>query len=336
MSEIILSPHLEETEDIENTSQHVWGENEGEIGLHITASVEPHEYAMNELSMSNPLVEEGNLQLSPVIDLYRLLCSFMFRNAEELRIQLEEAENAIVERDEALRMLEKQIENNNTAIDILENRIKVMQLEVSGDMIMMEQLPLVWIFILIIFILIIYSLDWSKSRENRFTYWRKGYINHISPIAIRKPQSWDVQTSTSAIIIVGALATSLIIYDIIDKLNIAKRYRAPFSLLSGWLSIATIVNISKALRNLGFTSIFGINQIGWTNILLVLGAVLAILFTILRNDILYPLTFVWGYIGILVEHKDIKSILYTSIAMIVVIVAGVIYDKIRRRKLVSR
>lgn len=145
-----------------------------------------------------------------------------------------------------------------------------------------------------------------------------------------------VPTSLSAIIIVGALATSLIIYDIIDKLNIAKRYRAPFSLLSGWLSIATIVNISKALRNMGFTSIFGINQIGWTNILLVLGAVLAILFTILRNDILYPLTFIWGYIGILVENKDIKSILYTAIAMIVVIVAGVIYDKIRRRKLVSR
>ena len=80
---------------------------------------------------------------------------------------------------------------------------------------------------------------------------------------------------------------------------------------------------------MGFTSIFWIDEIGWTNILL-LGAVLAILFTITRNDILYPLTFVWGYIGILVENKYIKWVLYTSIAMIVVIVIGIISCKIRR------
>ena len=143
-----------------------------------------------------------------------------------------------------------------------------------------------------------------------------------------------VPTTLSMIIIIGALASAVIVYDIVDNLNIATRYRVPFSLLTGWLSVATIVNISKFLRNMGFTSIFWIDEIGWTNILLVLGAVLAILFTITRNDILYPLTFVWGYIGILVENKDIKSILYTSIVMIVVIVAGVVYDKIRKRKLV--
>ena len=145
-----------------------------------------------------------------------------------------------------------------------------------------------------------------------------------------------VPTTLSMIIIIGALASSVIVYDIVDNLNIATRYRVPFSLLTGWLSVATIVNISKFLRNMGFTSIFWIDEIGWTNILLVLGAVLAILFTITRNDILYPLTFVWGYIGILVQNKDIKWILYTSIAMVIVIIAGIIYGKIRRRNHIYR
>ena len=145
-----------------------------------------------------------------------------------------------------------------------------------------------------------------------------------------------VPTTISPYIIAVALVTSLVVYSITDSFNIGKKYRIPFSLLSGWLSVATIVDISEALKFIGFTSIFGINQIGWTNILLVLGAVLAILFTILRNDILYPLTFVWGYIGILVQNKDIKWILYTSIAMVIVIVAGIIYGKIRRRNHIYR
>ena len=141
-----------------------------------------------------------------------------------------------------------------------------------------------------------------------------------------------VPTTLSMIIIIGALASSVIVYDIVDNLNIATRYRVPFSLLTGWLSVATIVNISKFLRNMGFTSIFWIDEIGWTNILLVLGAVLAILFTITRNDILYPLTFVWGYIGILVQNKDITSIFYVAIGMCVVIVIGIIYGKMRNIK----
>ena len=139
-------------------------------------------------------------------------------------------------------------------------------------------------------------------------------------------------TTFSVIMIIGALITSLVIYNIVDKFNIAKRYRIPFSLLSGWLSVATIVNISKALRNFGITNILGIGQVGWTNILLGVGAILAILFTIIRNDILYPLVFIWGYIGILVQNKDINSIVYTSIAMIAVIGAGIVYGRIRNNR----
>ena len=139
-------------------------------------------------------------------------------------------------------------------------------------------------------------------------------------------------TTFSVIMIIGALITSLVIYNTVDKFNIAKRYRIPFSLLSGWLSVATIVNISKFLRNMGVTNILGINQVGWTNTLLVVGCILAILFTIIRNDIVYPLVFIWGYIAIGVQNKGITSILYTSIAMCIVIAIGIICSKIRKNK----
>ena len=138
-------------------------------------------------------------------------------------------------------------------------------------------------------------------------------------------------TTFSVIMIIGALITSLVIYNIVDKFNIAKRYRIPFSLLSGWLSVATIVNISKFLRNMGVTNILGINQVGWTNTLLVVGCILAILFTIIRNDIVYPLVFIWGYIAIAVQNKDINSIIYTGSATCVIIIIGIIYGKLRNR-----
>ena len=138
-------------------------------------------------------------------------------------------------------------------------------------------------------------------------------------------------TTFSVIMIIGALITSLVIYNIVDKFNIAKRYRIPFSLLSGWLSVATIVNISKLLRNMGITNILGINQVGWTNTLLVVGCILALLFTIIRNDIVYPLVFIWGYIAIAVQNKDINSIIYTVGGTCVLIIIGIIYGKLRNR-----
>ena len=141
-----------------------------------------------------------------------------------------------------------------------------------------------------------------------------------------------IPTTFSMITIICALITSIVIYNIIDNFNIAKRYRIPFSLLSGWLSVATIVNISKFLRNMGIINILGIGEVGWTNIILVVGCVLAILFTIIRNDVVYPLVFIWGYIAIGVQNKGITSILYTSIAMCIVIVIGIIYSKIRKNK----
>ena len=141
-----------------------------------------------------------------------------------------------------------------------------------------------------------------------------------------------IPTTFSMITIICALITSIVIYNIVDNFNIAKRYRIPFSLLSGWLSVATIVNISKFLRNMGIINILGIGEVGWTNIILVVGCVLAIIFTIIRNDIVYPLVFIWGYIAIGVQNKGITSILYTSIAMCIVIVIGIIYSKIHKNK----
>lgn len=141
-----------------------------------------------------------------------------------------------------------------------------------------------------------------------------------------------VPTTISPFIIICALFTSLIIYNITDSFDIATRYRIPFSLLSGWLSVATMVDISESLKTMGFTRILGIGEIGWTIILLVVGCLIAVLFTIIKNDILYPLVFIWGYIAIGIENKNIKSVLYTVVTMCTVIAIGIIYNKIRQIK----
>lgn len=141
-----------------------------------------------------------------------------------------------------------------------------------------------------------------------------------------------VPTTFSPFIIVAALFTSLAIYNIIDSENVLVKYKVPFSMLSGWLSVATIVDISESLKTIGFTSIIGIGEIGWANIMLVVGCVIAILFTIIKNDILYSLVYIWGYIAISVENKDIKSVQYTAIAMCTTIAIGIIYNKIKKSR----
>ena len=163
--------------------------------------------------------------------------------------------------------------------------------------------PIIWIVIYIALIIWIikgfFAKDKIKEMYLKISLWFVACMI-LNGVTVLLP------TTFSVIMIIGALITSLVIYNIVDKFNIAKRYRIPFSLLSGWLSVATIVNISKFLRNMGVTNILGINQVGWTNTLLVVGCILAILFTIIRNDIVYPLVFIWGYIGILVQNKDIN------------------------------
>lgn len=142
-----------------------------------------------------------------------------------------------------------------------------------------------------------------------------------------------VPTKISPIFIVGALVTSLITYKIVDKSDVSKIYKVPFSFLTAWLSVATIVDISQVLKILGIKNIGMLDEVTIAILLLIIGAIIAILFTIVKKDNIYPFIFIWGYIAIAIENKKIVSIVIMALGACVIIFLSVLYNLFNRKQL---
>src|SRR5512136_493860 len=79
--------------------------------------------------------------------------------------------------------------------------------------------------------------------------------------------------------------------------------RVPFSIYLGWITVATVANISDVLYYLKWNQ-FGISSATW--IVIILGAVLVIagLMNFLRRDLAYALVLLWALIGIAVKFPQ--------------------------------
>lgn len=75
----------------------------------------------------------------------------------------------------------------------------------------------------------------------------------------------------------------------------------PFSVYFGWITVATIANITVFLVSIGWKG-FGISDVIWTSSILVVGFLIGILRIYKSTDIAYGLVLVWAYLGILFKH----------------------------------
>ncbi|WP_151735723.1 tryptophan-rich sensory protein ['Paenibacillus yunnanensis' Narsing Rao et al. 2020] len=88
--------------------------------------------------------------------------------------------------------------------------------------------------------------------------------------------------------------------------------RLPFSIYLGWISVATIVNVSIVLVKNDWGG-FGLSGITWAVIMLIVGTLLAVLVSFPHRDSIYPLIFVWAFIAIAVEQRETGSVFITAL-----------------------
>jgi hypothetical protein len=74
----------------------------------------------------------------------------------------------------------------------------------------------------------------------------------------------------------------------------------PFSIYLGWITVATIANITAVLSFYGFTGV-GISATAWTMILLAVGVVIGAIMAFTRSDVAYLLVLAWAFAGISVR-----------------------------------
>lgn len=137
----------------------------------------------------------------------------------------------------------------------------------------------------------------------------------------------------SLVLIIGVLICLIFINQHTKSANIGLKdkffIRLPFSIYFGWLTVATIANVTTLLVKLGWNG-FGVGEDIWTIIILVVGLIIAVL-TILKNrDFFYGAVIIWAYIGIYIKHTGVfnsnyQNIIYTVMASLALLVLTEIY-----------
>lgn len=82
----------------------------------------------------------------------------------------------------------------------------------------------------------------------------------------------------------------------------------PYSVYLGWITVATIANISQMLYWAGYRG-EPLGESAWAVIILTTGVALAVIMLLREADWAYALVIVWAYVGIAAGQEDVVAVL---------------------------
>lgn len=103
----------------------------------------------------------------------------------------------------------------------------------------------------------------------------------------------------------------------------------PFSIYLGWITVATVANISDWLYLVGWDG-FGIPAQVWAVIMLVVASLLGLAMAITRRDAAYLSVLVWAFIGIAVKQAS-APVVAVSAGVAAALMAGLALLSLLRR-----
>jgi hypothetical protein len=114
-------------------------------------------------------------------------------------------------------------------------------------------------------------------------------------------------------------------------LNQKLAVHTPFSVYLGWITVATVANVTALLVSINWDR-FGISETIWTLIVLSVATIIAIVIILQRKDIAYTLVPIWAFIGIFIKQIEnvVEVSFYAAICAIVLAIllaARLAYDK---------
>lgn len=79
--------------------------------------------------------------------------------------------------------------------------------------------------------------------------------------------------------------------------------RLPFSIYFGWITVATVANVTALLVDLDWNR-FGLSEPFWTIVILIVATLIALAVIGKNRDWAYGAVVVWAYAGILIKHLE--------------------------------
>jgi len=186
----------------------------------------------------------------------------------------------------------------------------------------------------------------KDNGANKDTH-RIGYLFFVNNFATA---AWLIawtheQLLLSVLLILLQLSTLIFIH---RRLHIHSRLRnpgakisteLPLSLYFGWISLATIANISSWLKASGWNA-WGIAESYWAGVMIFIATIIGVLMILRRRNILFGLVFMWGFYGIIsaldardmTEYTLVSSIAWGGIiimglCVVIQIAKGIAYQK---------
>lgn len=154
--------------------------------------------------------------------------------------------------------------------------------------------------------------------------------------------AWHYQiVPLSLVLMLVLLGCLLAIY---MRLNIGKseatkvkRYlvHLPFSVYLGWITIATIANVTALLVNINWNT-WGLGEQFWAVAVIIVGIAIALSVLFTRKDIYYSLVVDWALLGILLKRLSVttvpdQSVVVVTIVGLVLVTGGVVAQLIRKK-----
>ena len=85
----------------------------------------------------------------------------------------------------------------------------------------------------------------------------------------------------------------------------------PFQIYTGWVSVALIAATAAWLTKIGWNG-WGISEINWTIILIVIASIIHLFMTWKKNAPIFALVAVWALVAIAMANKEVSQEIYYS------------------------
>jgi len=108
--------------------------------------------------------------------------------------------------------------------------------------------------------------------------------------------------------------------------------RVPFSIYLGWITVATIANVTSVLDYANWSG-WGISPEAWTVIMLVAATGIASAVSLTRGDVAYMLVIVWAFAGIGVKHAGTPVVATAAWAATAAVAVMLVMGAVRHRRL---
>ena len=196
--------------------------------------------------------------------------------------------------------------------------------------------------LLAIFVIYQVVVTFRKGEAGLDSFRKIGYLFFLSSLLnIGWIFAWQYEiVPLSLVIMLLLLGCLLAIY---IKLSVGKKgpsikeqylVHLPFSVYLGWITIATIANVTALLVDLNWNR-FGLSEQFWAVAVIVVGIAITLSVLLRRQDIYYSLVVDWALLGILIKRLadsvPIQSVIVVTIVGLVMVTAGIVAQLAKKK-----